>query len=144
MILKINTAIETRSGAGPNGWLLPIWNAAEDGWRPEQVYLTVVAPGAQKGPHLHRKRCGRFVCIAGNALIVQRVMTHVGIAYVSLWTGATHDFAMVEIPPGVPAAIYNPGALPAYVLNLPSPPWRPDDQDEWPVEGWSYDLCPAG
>lgn len=138
MLLAIRQPIETRSGTAPNGWLLPIWNSAEDNWRPEQVYLTVVAPGAHKGPHLHKRRCGRFTCIKGNVLIVMRMPTHMGLAYQMLATGEEHEYATIAVRPGIPAALYNLSTKPAYVLNMPSPPWRPDDEDEWPVEGWEF------
>lgn len=157
--MRIHPRIETKSDAGLNGWLVPIWNIAEDDWRPDQVYLTVVLPGAQKGPHLHRKRCGRFTCIKGNVMIVTRgIETHewrghdgrgptMAVlmdlskpAYVEHYTGENYGFATIPVWPGTPAAIYNLGTEPAYVLNMPSPPWRPDDQDEWPVEDWQYTL----
>lgn len=144
MILMTHRPIETRSDAGPNGWLLPIWNSGEDDWRPEQVYLTVVAPGARKGPHLHKKRWGRFTCIKGNALIIMRVPTHMGLAYQALWSGEDYQYATIEVRPGIPAAVYNLGTAPAYVLNMPSPPWRADDQDEWPVEGWEFQPIGGG
>jgi len=124
--------IETKNEAGdPNGWLLPIWHV-DSGLKVDQVYLTAVAPGKRKGPHLHMVRCGRFVCVRGNVRIVIRENGRYRHAY----SGERSDSAEVYVAPGCAAAIYNDGTEEALVLNMPSPPWRADDQDDWPVEGW--------
>jgi dTDP-4-dehydrorhamnose 3,5-epimerase-like enzyme len=116
-----------------NGWLLPLWHV-DDGEQIDQVYLTVVEPGMSKGPHLHHRRRGRFTCVKGNVLIVLREQG----GYRELWSGEDHHFAVVRVPPGIPAAIYNGGLDHAYVLNMPSPPWRPDEDDENSVSDWDY------
>jgi dTDP-4-dehydrorhamnose 3,5-epimerase-like enzyme len=129
---------------GPTGWLLPIWSDVEN---PEekvsQVYLTVVAPGAVKGPHCHRQRAGRFTCIKGNVRIVLRhenVFTPPlgGFWYETYDIGEHHGFGTIRVAPRTAAAIYNLGSKAAYVLNLPHPAWRADQQDEWPVDNWTY------
>lgn len=127
--------IQTKGSDGKvNGWLLPIWNTL-DGPRVDQVYLTVINQGAMKGPHLHYKRRGLFKVISGSVLLVIR--NQYGV-YLS--TEVNVDMDPIPVSPGVPAALYNLGVGDAYVLNMPSPTWRPDDQDEWPVEGWSFKL----
>lgn len=130
--------IETRGADGRlNGYLIPIWNALEDpGLRPEQVYLTVVAPGAVKGPHLHKARRGFFRCIKGNVRIVTRRADGVYVAFMS---GEDFHYAPVVVMPGTPAAIYNDGDVEAFVLNMPSPAWSRSEPDEWPVEDWAAD-----
>jgi hypothetical protein len=145
--------IETKDPQGkPNGWLLPLWHV-DQGPKIDQVYLTTVLPGCQKGPHLHMKRRGLFTCIRGSVLAVWRI------------DGEYRDVEMqegshFEVLPGVPVAFYNrgismesarktirAGLIPvapsnqeAWLLNMPSPPWRADDQDEHPVEDWTYEL----
>lgn len=164
--LKIPTKDDTGK---PNGYVVPIWNANErPDLRPDQVYLTAVAPHSQKGPHLHKVRRGMFCCIKGNVRIVTRSESSgaehrfegllSGIAdrpctrcgapdrdpihrrgvrvYSSLMTGEAHDHALICVPPGVAACIYNDSDEEALVLNMPSPAWRADAQDEWPVEDW--------
>lgn len=128
--------IETKGSDGRvNGWLVPIWNALEHPQlRPEQVYLTAVFPRSRKGPHLHNKRRGCFVCIRGNVRIVMRSAEH-DEAHVH-HTGEAHAFQRVAVPPGWAAALYNDGDETALVLNLPSPAWSKDDPDEWTVENW--------
>jgi dTDP-4-dehydrorhamnose 3,5-epimerase-like enzyme len=116
-----------------NGWLLPLWHV-DSGEKIDQVYLTVVNSGAVKGPHLHTVRCGRFICIKGNVLIVMRE----GDGYREQATGDRCGFATVRVPPGIPAAIYNLGTDEAYVINMPTPPWRDEDRDEYPVPDWNY------
>jgi dTDP-4-dehydrorhamnose 3,5-epimerase-like enzyme len=126
-------SIQTHDVDGnPNGWLLPLWHV-DDKEPIEQVYLTVVEPGMCKGPHLHWRRRGRFVCVKGNVLVVTR-----GSDYHERWSGEDHGFAVVRVNPGIAAALYNRGDEPAYVLNMPYPPWRKDDQDEHEVIGWTY------
>jgi dTDP-4-dehydrorhamnose 3,5-epimerase-like enzyme len=132
----------TKDAAGEaNGWLVPIVNVHDDfpdaaQW-PKQVYLTVVAPGKVKGPHLHLKRWGLFTCIAGNVKIVTRAADG---TYEETFSGVDHGFRTVHVPAGVPAALQNSGESEAYVLNMPSPSWHVDDQDEHEVtfEGYSF------
>ena len=134
--------IDTKDASGKqNGFILTLWNKHEQDWTPEQVYLTVIEPGKTKGPHLHMRRCGRFVCIKGNVEVVQRIGDKYGAPaphtiYLGMHTGERFGHRMVEVPPGTPAMLENSGDEPAYVINMPSPAWRADDPDEWPVEGW--------
>jgi len=114
-----------------NGWLLPLWHV-DSRVKVDQVYLTVVAPGARKGPHLHMKRCGRFICIKGNV----KIRTLENGEYQERLSGEAGDYAEIYVHPGVPSAIYNLGDCDAYVINLPAPPWRAEERDDWPVEGW--------
>ena len=115
-----------------NGWLLPIWHV-DSGLKVDQVYLTAVAPKSHKGPHLHMVRCGRFVCVKGNVRIVIRENGK----YRYACSGDRHDFAEIYVAPGCAAAIYNDDRHEeALVLNMPSPPWRVDEQDDWLVEDW--------
>jgi dTDP-4-dehydrorhamnose 3,5-epimerase-like enzyme len=130
--------ITTRGPEGSvNGFLVPLYNLYEGflspEQRPEQVYLTVCRAGAHKGPHLHLKRWGYFTCIRGNVRIVARLADGYDAAY----TGEDHAFQTVEVPAGVPAVIENVGGEDAYVINTPSPAWRPDDQDDHPVTDWN-------
>lgn len=135
------TLIETKDSAGrPNGWLLPLWNTWEHAWKPEQVYLTAVAPGAKKGPHLHKRRCGRFICVSGDVEIRIRDHEH---RYWTERTGEIFGREWVVVPHGCAAEIRNPGGKEALVLNFPDRAWRPHDQDEWPVEDWRDDGAQA-
>lgn len=133
--------IVTRDRNGvPNGYLVPIYNIHDEffapGHEPQQVYLTVVAPGAIKGPHLHHVRTGFFTCIKGNVRIV--VKTDQG--YEEFLSGEDHDYLSVEIPTGVPAAIQNLGDEDAFVLNMPNPAWTPDMSDEHTADFSDYDF----
>jgi dTDP-4-dehydrorhamnose 3,5-epimerase len=124
----------------PNGWLLPIFNVhdgvVEEAQHPKQVYLTTVAPGSVKGPHLHMKRWGLFTCIRGDVVIVVRTAN----GYEEYESGEAHEFATVQVPAGTPAALFNPHGVEAWVLNMPAPSWHPDDQDDHPVTFDDYDF----
>lgn len=114
----------------PNGYLVPIFSAHDDfidpDQFPKQVYLTVISPGEVKGPHLHMKRWELFTCIRGNAKIVVRIESW----HEEFFAGEDHDYATIQVPAGVPAALINIGDQDAYLLNMPFPAWHPDDQDE--------------
>jgi dTDP-4-dehydrorhamnose 3,5-epimerase len=138
----VHPQLTTKDEKGkPNGFLVPIYNIHETPiapeQRPQQVYLTVVNPGGVKGPHLHLKRWGLFTCIKGNVKIILKTST----GYEEVFSGVDHGFATIQVPAGIPAALQNVGDEDAYVLNMPSPAWKPDDQDEHPVtfEGYSFE-----
>lgn len=124
--------IETKDADGkPNGFLIPIWHV-DQGPKIDQVYLTTILPGSQKGPHLHHVRRGLFTCIKGTPLAVWR------------FDGSYREVQMregsqFEVQPGIPVAFYNFGPGEAYLLNMPSPPWRADEPDENPVSDWTYE-----
>ena len=139
---KKNPKIMTTSNSGSdNGFLIPILNihenfVNEEQW-PQQVYLTVAAKGEVKGPHLHKKRWGLFTCIKGNIKIVIR---NVDGSYVEKFSGEEHGFSTIQIPAGIPSALVNIGETEAYILNMPSPAWHPEDLDDWDVEYEDYDF----
>ncbi len=118
------------SNGNPNGFLVPIYNIHEgffaDQKEPKQVYLTVISPQQIKGPHLHFIRTGCFICISGNARFVLK--TEMG--YQEFYSGEDHDYLMVMVPAGIPAALQNIGVGDAYVLNMPNPAWTPIMNDE--------------
>ena len=136
---KNNPKIITKSSNGSeNGFLVPIMNVHEnfvspEQW-PQQVYCTVAKPKEIKGPHLHKKRWGLFTCIKGNVKIVIQVNGE----YIERFTGEDHSFATIQIPAGIPSALVNIGEVDAYILNMPSPSWHPDDQDDWDEEFPDY------
>jgi dTDP-4-dehydrorhamnose 3,5-epimerase-like enzyme len=138
---KKNPKITTKDRNGkPNGFLIPIFNVHDgfvaDAQNPKQVYLTVVAPGTTKGPHLHMTRWGMFTCVKGNIKIVIRG----GAGYEEHFSGEDHAFATIQLPAGVPAALVNIGDEDAYVLNMPAPAWHVEDQDDHPASFPDYQL----
>lgn len=126
--------IETKDAQGkPNGFLLPLWHV-DQGRKIDQVYLTTILPGCQKGPHLHMKRSGLFTCIRGRVTVVRRAPC-----------GHYHRCELkqgdsIGVDPGIATALYNTGSEEAWLLNMPSPPWRADDTDDHPVEDWTYEM----
>ena len=141
MKVKSNKKIITYNTNGKeNGFLVPIVNIHEkfpdQKHFPEQVYLTVAKPGEVKGPHLHKKRWGLFTCIKGDIKIVTRIDGH----YEEYFSGENYNFSTIQIPAGIPNALINIGNEDAYVLNMPSPAWHIDDQDDWDVEFPDYDF----
>lgn len=138
LVHKHSKIVTKGKNGSPNGFLIPIFNV-HDGFvaseqYPQQVYLTVVSAGTVKGPHLHLKRWGLFTCVKGNGKIIVR--TEQG--YEEYFTGEDYDFCTIQVPAGMPAALQNVGDTDAYFLNMPSPAWHPDDQDEHPVSFEDY------
>lgn len=125
----------------PNGWLLPIWRTEDDPVHVHtgQVYVTAVALGCSKGPHLHRIRMGRFTCISGDV----RIVTRVDGQYASVEIGETKGYRTITVPPGVPNEIVNIGEKEALVINMPFPAWNKNEPDDWPVENWEPPCSPA-
>ena len=65
--------------------------------------------------------------------------------YEEYLTGEDYEFATIQVPAGVPAALQNIGDEEAYMLNMPSPAWHIDDQDEHAVSFEDYTFTwPAG
>jgi len=138
---KKNKKIITKNLLGKeNGFLIPIINIhdqfIEEAQWPKQIYCTTVTPNEVKGPHLHKKRWGLFTCIKGNAKIVTRINGH----YEDCFTGEDYDYATVQVPAGIPNALVNIGDCDAYIINMPSPAWHIDDQDDWEVQFDDYDF----
>jgi dTDP-4-dehydrorhamnose 3,5-epimerase len=136
---KKNKIFPTKNIKGEsNGFVLPIINVYDNfiddtNW-PKQIYLTVATPHEVKGPHLHMKRWGLFTCIKGNIKIVLRIENQ----YYEYFSGENHEYETIQVPAGIPAALINIGEQDAYILNMPSPAWHPEDLDEWPVSFDDY------
>ncbi len=128
--------IPTLDAAGAaNGHVQTIWSELTDpALRPAQVYVTAIAPGARKGPHLHRVRRGMFACVAGRVLIRTQWQQNGVTIYADFWLEPGSD--PVHVEPGTPAALYNVGDGEALVVNMPAPAWSKEEPDEHPVEVW--------
>lgn len=140
--IQPNKKITTKDKDGqPNGFLVPIYNVHAGffgpGKEPQQVYLTVVARGQVKGPHLHFIRTGFFTCIRGQVRFVLKLPDG---SYQEFHSGDGYEFLSVEVPAGVPAAIQNIGQEDAYILNMPNPAWTPEMKDEHTADFSDYDF----
>lgn len=138
---KTNPRIITRHEDGaPNGFLVPIYNIHDGffqaGREPQQVYMTVISPSTIKGPHLHFIRTGFFTCIKGNARFILKSES----GYQVFYSGEDYEYRSVEVPTGVPAALQNVGDGEAIVLNMPSPAWTPNMDDEHTADFSDFDF----
>jgi oxalate decarboxylase/phosphoglucose isomerase-like protein (cupin superfamily) len=138
---KANPFISTKDRHGDvNGYLVPIYNINEgflnSNESPQQVYLTVVAPGAVKGPHLHYIRTGHFTCIKGNVRFILKTSS----GYQVIFSGEDYQYLTLIVPTGVPAAIQNVGGQPAFILNMPYPAWTPQMNDEHQADFCDFDF----
>ncbi|MCP4179641.1 MAG: cupin domain-containing protein [bacterium] len=138
---KKNSKFLTKNKDGKtNGFLITILNEHEkflkkEQW-PRQVYCTVAYPKETKGPHLHKKRWQLYTCIKGNIKIVIKNKNE----YFEKYSGEDYDFSTIQVPAGTPSALVNIGDSNAYILNMPSPAWHIDDQDEWEVAFDDYNF----
>ncbi len=138
---KKNKKYETKSlDNKKNGYLVPIYNKKENFFaeksEPQQVYLTVVKTNCIKGPHLHKVRKGFFTCIRGNVRIILKVNNK----FIQYYSGEDYEYLSVEIPTNVGAAIQNIGSEDAFVLNMPTPAWDPDMNDEFTDDFSDFDF----
>lgn len=126
------------SGGNETGYLIPIYNINDaffkNGRDPQQVYLTVIAKGGRKGPHLHFVRTGFFTCIKGNVKVVLKTPS----GYQEHYSGDKYEYLSIEVPTGVPALLVNIGEDEAFVLNMPSPAWTPTMNDEHSADFSDY------
>lgn len=111
-----------------NGWLMEI-ASSKDGWSKfldnAQVYLTTVLPGKKKGWHWHHKKENQLTCIRGQVILGVKLEKEIEEIKLSDRQPAT-----VRIPKGIPICFYNAGDEPAYILNLCSPPYDPNDSEQ--------------
>ncbi len=87
-----------------------------------------MAPGAVNEPHSHMKRWGIFTCVKGNIKIVVRTPN----GYKEFFSGENHGNQKNEVHADWQSVLQNQGNIEALVLNMPSPAWTPDDQDDHP------------
>jgi hypothetical protein len=80
------------------------------------------------------QRWGLFTCIKGNIKII--IKTPKG--YEDYYSGEDHEFKTVQVPAGLGAALQNMGDIDAYVLNMPSPAWTPENPDDHVVSFDDY------
>lgn len=140
-LTKTSMKIPTKDETGKvNGYLVPIYNVNDklypDNMEPKQAYLTVISQGFVKGPHLHYIRTGCFTCIKGNARFVLKTAN----GYEEYYSGEDHQYLTVIVPTGTPAALQNIGDEDAFVLNMPSPAWTPEMQDEYSADFSDFDF----
>lgn len=111
-----------------NGWLMEI-ASSRDGWSKfldnSQVYLSTVLPGKKKGWHLHHKKENQLTCIRGRVILGVKQGEKIEEREMNADQPVT-----VRIAPNVPLCFYNPGDEPAYILNLCSPPYDPEDREQ--------------
>ena len=136
-----NEKIKTYNSSGEeNGFLVTIFNENDNFLNNndylKQVYLTVVKPNNIKGPHLHYKRNGLFTCIKGNI----RIVTKENNEYKSFFSGEDYNYNSILIPKGIPAALQNISDIDAMVINLPSPGWTKEMQDEHSADFSDFDF----
>tara|TARA_A100001015_G_C14695341_1_gene596071 strand:+ start:46 stop:486 length:441 start_codon:yes stop_codon:yes gene_type:complete len=136
-----NQKIKTYNSSGEeNGFLVTIFNENDNFLNNndylKQVYLTVVKPNNIKGPHLHYKRNGLFTCIKGNI----RIVTKENNEYKSFFSGEDYNYNSILIPKGIPAALQNISDIDAMVINLPSPGWTKEMQDEHSADFSDFDF----
>ena len=121
--------VKTRDLDGSeNGWLMEI-ASTRDNWSKfldnAQIYLTTLLPGKKKGFHLHHKKENQFTCIKGRVVM-------------AIWDGKKIEEVILDakkpvtirVPKEQAICFYNPTTQPAYILNLCSPPYDPNDPEQ--------------
>jgi len=123
---------------GSNGWLHLLVNEHNEEELPiEQVYLTYCSPGEVKGPHVHRgKKCDRFYCIQGSAVLVCRDEETQQIYEFHM---EACDGFVIYIPADVSHGIVSKDG--ATLVSMPTEGFRKDkeyNQEETTYEGYNW------
>ncbi len=100
----------------PNGSLVELLKDGEK----TTLYMTITAPGAFKGYHLHQLRRGRLVCLKGKA----KITVVEGTAKREFLLDAARPERLF-LPTQVYIGIENIGEEEAWLLNCPDPPYDP-------------------
>jgi dTDP-4-dehydrorhamnose 3,5-epimerase len=101
-----------------------------------QVYLSVVYPGVVKGWHYHKIQTDNLVIVKGMA----KVVLHDGRdgsptkgETVELFLGERNP-KLVVVPPLVLHGMKGIGLEPAYLVNVPTHPYKYESPDEYRVD----------
>lgn len=107
-----------------------------------QVYLSVVYPGVVKGWHYHKIQTDNFVIVKGMAKVVLHDRREN-----SPTKGETNEFflgernpKLVVVPPLVLHGMKGIGMEPAYLVNVPTHPYKYDSPDEYRVAPHSGEV----
>lgn len=119
-----------------NGSLVVVWRD----WdsiinEPKMVYITNVAAGKIKGPHLHKKRTSYFVCIKGKVAFVAR--DNQG-NYEEIIASEDNPI-LIQIPKNVASGHINLSDTESSVLVLADVAWKPDDNEMENITFDDYD-----
>lgn len=107
-----------------------------------QVYLTVAYPGVVKGWHYHKVQTDHFVCIKGMLKVVlydDRDGSPTKGEVSEFFMGERNPILLV-IPNGVLHGMKGIGTEAAYLINVPTEPYRYDDPDEFRVDPHNNDI----
>jgi dTDP-4-dehydrorhamnose 3,5-epimerase-like enzyme len=105
----------------PNGHLVELFKDGEK----TTAYLTVTAPGAFKGYHLHTLRESRYVCLRGTV----KITVVDGTKKIEHLLRADEPERLF-LPTNVFIGIENIGTDEAWLVNVPHPPYDPTLADE--------------
>lgn len=125
------------------GWLMELLRSDwEEFERFGQAYVTACYPGVVKAWHYHKVQTDYFICIRGTAKVVLYDARDG-----SGTRGVVNEFFMGErnpillrIPPMVYHGLKAIGEEEAWVLNIPTEPYRYDEPDEYRLPFDSKDV----
>ena len=67
-----------------------------------------------------------FTCNKGN----EKIVTRINWRYEDWFTGEDYDYATVQFPAGVQIVLVKIENCDAHIINMQSPAWHVDDQDD--------------
>jgi len=119
-----------------NGSLTVIWRDWDKKINdPKMIYITSVAPGKIKGPHLHKRRDSYFVCIKGK---IAFVIKNSDGKYEEIITSAEKP-VLVHVPKNTASGHINLSNKESSVLTLADIAWKPNDNEMKNVSFDDYD-----
>jgi dTDP-4-dehydrorhamnose 3,5-epimerase-like enzyme len=120
-----------------NGIFLPIWRNWDSKYRifPEMVYYTTLRAREMKGPHLHKERTGYLTCLSGKVVCILKYD-----GFYEEIINDSKDPITIEVLPGVGLLTINLEDTVSGLLNICSPAWHPDKQDNYLADFSNYDI----
>jgi hypothetical protein len=128
----------------PEGIMMPIYhdyNMWFQGHIPKMCYVTTMAPGSSKDIILHQRRTACLTAVTGNVVLFYADQDADIVRRISMNIENNDDdkgtTCATMVPPNTAISLTNMSdKTTAIIINLPSPAWRPNDEDTTKFKGW--------
>lgn len=135
---NIQKIVTKDSNEVENGWIMPLFKKDDpffNGYELQFVYASAINPGHTKGPHLHKKRECRLVCIQGDIELIVREDGEY-----KKYVLSSSEPAIIVVKAGDPFMVRcsESAVKEGILLNFANHMWKSDDQDNYKPNEWDY------